>query len=99
MIFIHIREGMVAPEGIGKMAKDFQHVMGTGGLKVGIVGTEGTQMIAVAQTIREMIEIRKFAVQMEPVLSVEYDNSRFPGNYISEEEAAKHGLKLPESDL
>ena len=65
------------------MAKDFQSIMHTGGLKVGIVGTDKTQMIAVANTIREMIEIRKFAVQMESVLSVEYDKSRFPGNYIT----------------
>ena len=53
-------------------------------------------MVAVANTIRDMIEIRKFAVQMEPVLSVEYDRSRFPGNYITREEAEKHDLKLPE---
>ena len=43
-----------------------------------------------------MIEIRKFAVSMENVLSVEYDKSRFPGNYITKEEAKKHNLKLPE---
>ena len=62
-------------------------MMATGGLKVGIVGTEELQMIAVASTIREMIEIRKFAVQMEPVLSVEYDKTRYPGNYVTPEEA------------
>ena len=56
-------------------------------------------MIAVANTIREMIEIRKFAVQMENVLSVEYDKNRFPGNYITPEEAAKHNLRLPEMEL
>ena len=43
------------------MAKDFQDLMATGGLKVGIVGTEGTQMIAVSSNLRETIEIRKFA--------------------------------------
>ena len=72
--------------------------MATGGLRVGIVGTEENQMIAVANTIREMIEIRKFAVQMENVLSVDYDKNRFPGNYITQEEADKHGLRLPEND-
>ena len=68
----------------------------TGGLQVGIVGTEDYQMIAVAQSIREMLEIRKFAVNMENVLSVEYDKSVFPGNYITAEEAKKHDLKMPE---
>ena len=40
MIFINIREGYTHPDGITKMAKDFQEIMGTGGLKVGLVGTE-----------------------------------------------------------
>ena len=53
-------------------------------------------MIAVAQSIREMIEIRKFAVNMKEVLSVEYDKSIFPGNYITAEEAQKYNLKMPE---
>ena len=80
------------------MAKDFQQMMATGGLKIGIVGTEENQMIAVANSIREMIEIRKFCLQMESVLAVEYDKSRFPGNYITQEEAAKHNLRLPENE-
>ena len=62
MIFINIREGYVVKDGTEKMAKDFQQMMATGGLKVGIVGTDERQMIAVANSIREMIEIRKFAV-------------------------------------
>ena len=61
MIFINIRQGMVPEDGIEKMAKDFQHIMSTGGTNVGIVGTEGSQMIAIANSIREVIEIRKFA--------------------------------------
>ena len=96
MIFITIRDDMVHPDGIERMAKDFQQMLSTGGVRVGIVGTEATQMIAVANSIREMIEIRKFAVSMENVLSVEYDKSRFPGNYITKEEADKHNLKMPE---
>ena len=63
-----------------------------------MVGTEDNQIVAVANTIREMIEIRKFAVGMEQVLSVDYDKSRFPGNYITKEEAVKHKLKLPEEN-
>ena len=59
---------------------------------MGIVGTEGTQMIAVANSIRETIEIRKFAINMKEVLSVDIDRKIIPGNYITEEEAKKHGL-------
>ena len=70
--------------------------MSTGGLKVGIVGTEGTQMIAVASNLRETIEIRRFATQMEQVLSVEYDKNRYPGSFITQEEADKFNLKMPE---
>ena len=40
--------------------------------------------------------MRKFAQQMENVLSVEYDKLRFPGNYITKEEADAAKLKLPE---
>ena len=61
MIFINIRKGKVPEEGIEKMAKDFQQIMSTGGTNVGIVGTEGNQMIAIANSIKEVIEIRKFA--------------------------------------
>ena len=65
MIFITIRDGYVDPMGIDKMAKDFQAIMSTGGIQVGIVGIDKNQMIAVANNIKELIEIRKFAVQME----------------------------------
>ena len=50
-------------------------------------------MIAIANNIKELIEIRKFAVQMEEVLKVEYDKSSFPGKYITEEERVKNNLK------
>lgn len=49
-------------------------------------------MVAIANTIKELIEIRKFAVNMEEVLSVEYDKNKFPGKYITEEERKKHDL-------
>ena len=49
-------------------------------------------MIAIANTIKELIEIRKFAVNMEEVLSIEYDKSKFSGNYITEEERIEHDL-------
>ena len=62
MISIEIRKGMVHPQGIQKMARDFQGMMSAGGLQVGLVGTEENSMIAVSNTIREMIEIRKFAI-------------------------------------
>mgnify|MGYP000710583146 CR=1 FL=1 len=72
--------------------------MSTGGLNVGIVGTEDYQMIAIANNLREVIEIRKFAVNMKEVLSVDYEQNRFAGHYITEEEAAKHKLKMPDVD-
>ena len=50
-------------------------------------------MIAVANNIKELIEIRKFAVQMEEVLKVEYEKTSFPGKYITEEERKKHNLR------
>lgn len=52
------------------MASDFQTIMSTGGLQVGIAGTDDSTMVAVANNIRELIEIRKFACQMEEVLFV-----------------------------
>ena len=54
-------------------------------------------MIAVANNIKELIEIRKFAVQMEEVLKVEYDKASFPGKYITEEERIKHNLKADDN--
>ena len=53
-------------------------------------------MIAVSSNLRETIEIRRFATQMEEVLSVEYDQNRYPGNYITQGEAEKYNLKMPE---
>ena len=49
-------------------------------------------MIAIANTIRELIEVRKFASNMEEVLSIEYDKTKFVGNYVTDEERVKHGL-------
>ena len=67
--------------------------MSTGGIQVGLVGIDKNQMIAVANNIKELIEIRKFAVQMEQVLKVEYEKSSFPGKYITEEERVQNNLK------
>ena len=55
-------------------------------------------MIAVANNIKELIEIRKFAVQMEEVLKVEYDKTSFPGKYITEEERVANNLKKEDKD-
>ncbi len=54
-------------------------------------------MIAVANNIKELIEIRKFACQMESVLKVEYEKTSFPGKYITEEERKAHNLKADDS--
>lgn len=66
--------------------------MSTGGIQVGIVGTDDNKMVAIAQTIRELIEIRKFCVQMEEVAFVEYDKHKFPGQHITEEERKQYDL-------
>jgi hypothetical protein len=75
------------------MARDFANIMSSGGLQVGIVGTDERTMVALASTIRELIEIRKFACNMEEVLLVTYSDNKFPGNYITDEERLQH--KLP----
>ena len=100
MIFVTIREEFApkSMEGMNKMAKDFQKIMQTGGLGVGIVGTEVNQMIAIANNIKELIEIRKFMTQMEEVLSIEYDKSKFVGKYVSKQERIKHDLPLEAED-
>ena len=41
MVFITVRDGYMDPKGIEKMAKDFQSLMSTGGIQVGIVGVDG----------------------------------------------------------
>ena len=70
--------------------------METGGLHVGIVGTEGRTMIAVAQNYLEAIEIRSFAINMKEVLFVSIDDNKYPGNHITEEEAKEHKVKMPD---
>ena len=49
-------------------------------------------MIAIANTIKELIEIRKFMTQMEEVRVIEYDKSKFVGKYVSKEECIEHDL-------
>lgn len=98
MIFITIRDEFApaTTEEMTVMAKNYQALMASGGLHVGIVGTDRNQMVAVANTIRELIEIRKFATNMEEVLSIEYDKSKFVGSYVTDEERVKHNLPAKE---
>jgi hypothetical protein len=49
-------------------------------------------MVAVASTIREIIELRKFAMQVEEVLYISYDDKKYTGSYVTEEERARHQL-------
>ena len=67
-------------------------MMSSGGLHVGIVATEVNQFVAIANTIRELVEIRKFATNLEEVLYIEYDKSKFPGKYISDKERKDNDL-------
>jgi len=57
------------------------------------VGTDASTMIAIANTIRELVEIRKFACALEEVLLVSYGDNKFAGNHITEKERIKN--KLP----
>ena len=47
------------------------------------------QMIAIANNVVQVMEVRKFAWDMEQVLKVEYDKKTFEGYHISEEEREK----------
>lgn len=49
-------------------------------------------MVAIAQSIRDLVEIRKFAISLDEVLSVTYDKSKFPGKHITDAERKKHDL-------
>ena len=55
-------------------------------------------MIAISKSIRQLIEIRKFAVNMEEVWFVEYDKKKFPGKHITKEECELKELKCNDSD-
>ena len=53
-------------------------------------------MIAIANNIKELIEIRKFMTQMEEVLKIEYDKSKFVGKYATRQERIDNDLPLEE---
>ena len=55
-------------------------------------------MIAIANTIKELIEIRKFMTQMEEVLKIEYDKSKFVGKYVTDAERIEHDLPFEKKD-
>ena len=67
-------------------------MMSSGGLHVGIVATDVNQFVAIANTIRELVEIRKFATNLEEVLYIEYDKNKFAGKYISDKERKENEL-------
>ena len=79
------------------MAKHFQQMLATGGMHVGIASTGANQMVAIANTIHELIEVRKFATNMEQVLYIEYDKHKFAGLHITEEERIEAGLPKPKN--
>ena len=86
MIFITIRKDYVPEGGLERMAAGFQEIMMTGGLAVSVVAVDEHQMIALASNVMQVMEVRRFACDMEQVLKVEYDKKTFPGLHISEEE-------------
>ena len=104
MVFITIRDEFVPEGGLEKMAAGFQEMMLTGGLQVSVVAVDKNQMIALAGNVLQVMEVRKFACDMEQVLKVEYDKKTFPGLHISEEERDKleideNGNKIKKEDL
>ena len=86
MVFITIRDSHIPEGGLERMAAGFQEMMMTGGLAVSVVAVDKNQMIALASNVMQVMEIRRFAWDMEHVLKVEYDKKTFPGLHISEEE-------------
>ena len=95
MVFITIREEFVPEDGLERMASGFQEMMLTGGLQVSVVAVDNNQMIALANNVLQVMEVRKFACDMEQVLKVEYDKKTFPGYHITEEE--RDGLEIDEN--
>ena len=51
-------------------------------------------MIAVASNIKQIIEIRRFAINMEQVLYIEYQGKKIAGRHITEQEAKKNDLVM-----
>ena len=86
MVFITVRDDHVPESGLEKMASHFQEMMLTGGLHVSVVAVDNNQMIALAQNVLQVMEVRKFFCNLEQTLKVEYDKKTFPGFHISEEE-------------
>ena len=61
MVFVEIREGYVNERGIKQMTKDFQQILLSGGINVGMSATNDKEMVAVTHSIRELQGIIKFA--------------------------------------
>ena len=103
MVFITIRDDYIPSideGGLERLAQNYQQMFVTGGVHVNVVNVEDNQMIAIANDVRELIEIRKMALNQEAVLKIEHDKKSFPGKYITEEERLKHNLrKMPNDDL
>ncbi|CAI2381155.1 unnamed protein product [Moneuplotes crassus] len=95
MVFISLREEHIPEEGSERMAAGFQEMMLTGGLQVSVVAVDNNQMIALANNVLQVMEVRKFACNMEQVLKVEYDKKTFPGYHITEEE--RESLNIDEN--
>ena len=98
MVFITIRDEFVEEDGLQRMAAGYQEMMMTGGVAVSFVAVENNQMIAIANNILQVMEVRKFAQDMEQVLKVEYDKKIFRGYHISEEEREKLDIEEEEKE-
>ena len=58
-----------------------------------MVGAEEDTVICLANSVREVVEIRNFAVRQENVLQVKYGEKAFPGEFTNEEELKRNNLK------
>ena len=61
MVFITVREEYVPEGDLKKMASGFQEMMLTGGLQVSVVAVDSNQMIALANNVLQVMEVRRFA--------------------------------------
>ena len=94
MVFINIRDTIQLPEGgLKKLANDFQGLLQTGGLNIPIMDVDNHQLIAVCNNLFQVIELRKFFIELEEVASLIHDKETYWGVHITEEEKKRHEAK------
>ena len=78
MVFINLRrKAELPPGGVDQLAKDFQGMLHTGGVEIPIVGVEDDQLIAICNNLIQVIELRKFVLEMDQVLNIIHDKETY----------------------